>query len=69
MSSQNEQPHFHIIPIHMSDNKYEAHMADKVTHDTDEDNNLPNWQQATAQISPHSTLVALATHPNDNSAP
>ena len=30
---------------------------------------LPNWAQATACISPRSALAALATHPDDPSAP
>ena len=30
---------------------------------------LPSWAQATARISPHSALTALATHPTNTSAP
>ena len=29
----------------------------------------PAWAQATARISPHSALAALAAHPHDTSAP
>ena len=43
---------------------------DKEQYASENDNtNLPDWAQATARISPRSALAALATHPDDPTAP
>ena len=54
----------------MDDDEIEMHEEEERTELAQEEaGDLPMWAQATARISPCSALAALATHPNDTSAP
>ena len=69
MSSTNEQPHFHIIPVAMSNGERAMHEDEEQYASKNDDSDLPDWAQVTARISPHSALTALAAHPDDPAAP
>ena len=60
-SSNTEQPRFHIVPVQVDNDEIKMH--------EEEEGEPPAWDQAMARISPHSTIVALAAHPLDMSAP
>ena len=68
-SSNTEQPCFHIVLVRMDNLEIKMHEAKERCANSEGEPELPDWAQATAHISPHSALVALATHPDDPSAP
>ena len=68
-SATTEQPHFHLVPIQVSDDEVEMRPEEEHVEPTqEEEGELPTWAKAMARISPRSALTALATHPHNTSA-
>ena len=67
--SHDEQPHFRIVPIQISDDDVEMRPEEECAEPArEEEGEPPTWAQAMARISPRSALAALAAHPHNASA-